>query len=166
MEIQVGGSEMNLKNLNNKLKLRLAGEDDMLLYYKWANDPEVRNVSFYPEVIDLKTHEKWFTSHIQSDKYLLFVFEEGGIPVGQVRIERAYKNVISISIDREYRGKGYGALMLQMAYEEFRKVSGELLTAYIRKDNPVSVRIFQKAGYKHRQDSKINGITCYTLIKE
>ena len=157
---------MKWRDLNNGLILRLAREDDMLLYYKWANDPEVRKVSFYIDIIDLKTHEIWFKNRIKNDSCLLFVFEEGSIPAGQVRIERETQNIISISLDVKFRGKGYGVQMLQLAYSEFRKVSGEILTAYIRKDNPGSLKTFQKAGYIISEDSTINGISCYTLTKE
>ena len=52
--------------LNTILTHRKATEDDMMLYFNWANDFSVRINSYQSELIPLENHKKWFNSEIKN----------------------------------------------------------------------------------------------------
>ena len=46
------------------LVIRLANEDDLLTYFEWANDKDVRANAINQDPILLEIHTKWFLSRI------------------------------------------------------------------------------------------------------
>ena len=105
-----GGPARVLMQVKAKtLRLRQVQEKDCRLIWEWANDPDVRVVSFSPEPIPWEQHVRWFQSKINSPKCKFYIAMDGDIPIGQVRYDiEGNEAVISISIDQRFRGKGYG----------------------------------------------------------
>lgn len=139
------------------LRVRAAKSEDMMIYFKWVNDPDVRLSSFDTKTIEIKEHMKWFTSMITSKNAHLYIFEnEGGMAVGQVRFEDCESySVISISTDKEFRGMGIGSQILKLALKEYRKISKSPVLAYIKNNNLQSVKSFEKAGFKFVNEEKV-----------
>ncbi len=52
-----------------------------------------------------------------------------------------------LAIDPAYRRQGYGMQLLQAAEEVLREQGMQIIAALIESDNPVSLDLFQKAGY-------------------
>lgn len=130
---------------------RLAWPDDVRLYFDWTNDPDTRQQSFQTEPIPFANHQAWFARKLADPSALLLVFEYDGQPVGQVRIERLPgENVIGISLDKAFRGKGLSVPLLNQATAEFftRFPSEPLIHAYIKPDNRASARAFERAGFR------------------
>lgn len=136
---------------NSSLFIRIATIDDMMLYYNWANDIQVRKNSYQSESINLEEHIKWFSSKVNAANYSFFMFENHlGIPVGQVRIQvlNAFESVIGISNAANFRGRGYASKMLVQATDEFFKNhQDQTISAFIKLDNLASEKVFQKAGF-------------------
>lgn len=136
---------------NRKITFRKATENDMILYFDWANDASVRENSYQSKPIALENHQNWFLNKIKETNCLLLVFENHiGTPIGQVRIQKQDKNtaVIGISNDANHRGKGYASHMIQMASDAFLAENPEIvISAFIKIENKASEKAFQKAGY-------------------
>jgi RimJ/RimL family protein N-acetyltransferase len=155
---------MSSKNLN-KLTVREAVEEDLQLYYIWANDPEVRASSFHSDPISPEDHGKWFIGRLRDPDCSMYVFEMDDKAAGQVRIEKQGKAIISISIDKQFRGKGLSSLMLEQAVQLFKKENDQTIFAYIKPGNQASIHSFTKAGFRFSGTDRVNNIECevYTI---
>ena len=144
--------------LSSRLRLRWVTEDDLRLLWEWANDPEVRAVSFASESIPWEQHVQWFNLKTRDPRCILWIaVNREGIPVGQVRFDiEGAEAVISTSLDRTFRGKGYGSAAIWLASQELFDV-GDItaIHAYVKPGNEVSVRAFDKAGYRNVGMTKI-----------
>lgn len=59
---------------------------------------------------------------------------------------RTWDNTIwSLSIKKEYRNQGYGALMMRELVEKYGKTN--TLRLYVYKNNYAAIRIYEKAGF-------------------
>lgn len=152
-----------------KLTFRKAKETDMLLYFEWANDEEVRMQSYQTNAISLEDHKKWFLDKIKDDRCLMLLFEnEHGVPVGQVRFQKENEkaHVIGISIAKDERGKGLAGKILQMASDHFLSLFPvKTIYAYIKTLNEGSVKSFAKAGFEFERNLIIGGSESVLYIK-
>ena len=152
---------MNSKALRSEadLKIRRAKIKDMDLYYRWLNDPEVRANSFHSEMVEYPTHVEWFNRKLSTKDTIFYLFELEKIPIGQVRIEKLDELVINISIDSEFRGRGFGKLMIDMALDAYgNEFSGSRkIFAYIKQVNTPSVKMFEKAGFTYCREIEVHG---------
>lgn len=130
------------------ITIRLCKKTDMMLYYEWANDPIVRNSAFHTEPILLNDHEKWFYNKLKSDSklYICYYREK---PIGQVRFDRIEdKFEIDISIDRLYRGQGFGSKMLIASMRYCYNMTGvSTFMSSVKEENIASIKLFTKAGF-------------------
>ncbi len=152
----------------DRVHYRMANEEDVLLYYKWANDSVVRNNSFNKDVIEYDSHCKWFFSKLSSDKCFLYLFfNKHNIPIGQVRIENTgIETIIGISIDEKYRGRAFSNKMLIKATEDYlSKHSKEKIVAYIKHGNIASLKSFISAGFIEQEIMNHEEVKCYKLFK-
>jgi RimJ/RimL family protein N-acetyltransferase len=140
--------------LENDIILRPVCREDSALLWYWANEPVVRAASFSSEFIPWEQHVRWFESKINDENCLIFLaVNHQGTPIGQVRFDSQGKEaVISTSIAKEFRGLGYGSLVIEMASRRlFEIINVSQINAYVKIDNDLSKRAFVKAGYKERQ---------------
>jgi UDP-2,4-diacetamido-2,4,6-trideoxy-beta-L-altropyranose hydrolase len=132
------------------LALRPATADDALFLWGLANDPAVRAAAFHPEVIPLDAHLAWLERRLGSDATRLWILEQRGCPIGQVRYDRVSPEVAEIdyAVAAAYRGRGLGhaALRLSAALAAtalgVRRLRGDVLAA-----NVASGRAFEAAGF-------------------
>jgi UDP-2,4-diacetamido-2,4,6-trideoxy-beta-L-altropyranose hydrolase len=150
------------------VRLRRVREDDCRLLWEWANDPEVRAVSFSSESIPWEEHLRWFNAKLGNSGCLLLIAEDSaGVPIGQVRFDVVRKNeaVISVSVDRENRGKGFGSTIIRLASQKLCDLTEiNVIHAYIKQNNEASFRAFMKAGYKESGVSMISGHQAVHLV--
>lgn len=153
------------------LTCRRASPDDVMLYYDWTNDEEVRKQSFHSEPVKLGDHRTWFSQRLAEENTMLLVFEnENKQPVGQVRFQKENEEgvVIGISIDKRYRNKGLASTMLTLATDNFFEMHpSKKIYAYIKKANTFSVKAFEKAGFTFFANQEMEGVPsmCYIKIK-
>jgi RimJ/RimL family protein N-acetyltransferase len=100
----------------------------------------------------------------------LRVLEDGdGLPLGQIRFERATANaaraVIGFSLDRLARGRGLAPQLLQLGLDELARSWGGSCEAYgeVRVDNPASCRAFLRAGFQEGPPPR-PGVRCFARI--
>jgi UDP-2,4-diacetamido-2,4,6-trideoxy-beta-L-altropyranose hydrolase len=142
------------------LRLRRVRENDCRQLWEWANDPEVRPVSFATEPISWERHLEWFNSKLCDPKALLYlVMDAGGILAGQVRFQiHNTKAAVSISLAPQFRGKGYGKVVLAMAKQHlFRTTAVTQIDAHVKPNNVASIQLFSRAGYAREKDEMIRG---------
>lgn len=155
--------------INNVLSFRKATLDDLDLYHRWTNDPDVRANSYQTEPISLEVHSQWFRSKVNDSNYYFLVFENHvGVPVGQVRIQITSDNqaLIGISNDAKYRGKGYARQMLEKSTSFFlSQLPQTTINAYIKIGNKASVRAFEKAGFILEEVVDYGSIPSFHYIK-
>ena len=131
------------------LSFRRALASDVDTYYRWVNDPSVRQNSLNQDMIPYEVHRKWFADRLNSDLSILLLFEVSTNPVGQVRIDIVDgEGEIDISVDLESRGLGYaGKILSASANYFFHSTDHKLLKAQVLKSNLASSATFLKCGF-------------------
>lgn len=154
--------------INDELSFRKINQNDIDLFFEWTNEPQTRQNSFNTEVVDYQIHTQWFNRKINESDCQILVFENSANkPVGQVRIEKKeQETVIGVSIDSNFRGKGYSSKMIAIATEEFFENFDVLsINAYIKKSNVASIKAFQKAGYSYKKEIMVGNTDSVILVK-
>lgn len=152
------------------IKFRSANIDDIHTYFRWLNDPYVRDFSFNSDIIDFKTHKIWFEAKLLDKNCEMIIFQDNlERNIGQVRIQKqnfSQEAIIGVSVDSEMRGLGYSTQMLSIASSFFFKSNPNFfLSAYIKNINFVSIRIFKNAGFELNKILNISGFDSSNYIK-
>jgi UDP-2,4-diacetamido-2,4,6-trideoxy-beta-L-altropyranose hydrolase len=143
------GAERVVFAMNAPL-LRKAGKDDCRFVWELSNSREVRAASFSQNPITWETHREWY-DRMMKDRNCFFLIAETpeGVKAGQVRFRINGKDVtISTSLAPEFRGRGYGNMLIAQGSESFFQNSNvNTIHAYIKPENKGSVKSFVGAGY-------------------
>lgn len=148
------------------IKIRNTNIKDIDTYFIWANDDSVRELSFNSEKIPYQEHETWFNNKLNDNNCFMFIFSIN-IDIGQVRIQKVSNKdaIINISIDKKFRGKGYGIQMLKMSTDLFKNLFPEIIiNAYIKIENFASKSIFEKSGFTLVESLIYKNINSYHYI--
>lgn len=149
------------------LNIRDVSEEDCRLLWEWANDPEVRGFSFESAPIPWEEHAAWFRRKMADRNCHMYVVSgQDGRPVGQVRFDILGDGsaVVSVSIAGQQRGQGYGQEALRLACARLYEAAGVTrFLAYIKPDNPASIRAFEKAGFVYRGSEQLKGQTAVCM---
>jgi RimJ/RimL family protein N-acetyltransferase len=141
------------------IRLRKANESDCRFLYDWRNHPIARQFSHSKEEIVYADHEKWFMNSLKNpDRTILIaldgeVADENKARVGQIRFDKKDSQIevlVSVTVDPEKFGMGYGTEIIKKGTEEYLAEHPEVerAVAEVLKNNPASVRVFEKAGYR------------------
>lgn len=142
------------------LRLRAADQNDCRLLWEWANDPEVRTVSFSTDPIPWEQHLQWFNTKLgDPDAALYLAVDPEDTPIGHVRYQiDGARAAVSISLARPWRGKGFGRTVLAMATEQlFRTTTATIIDAYVKPVNEISLQLFTRAGYRRMANETVSG---------
>jgi UDP-2,4-diacetamido-2,4,6-trideoxy-beta-L-altropyranose hydrolase len=152
-----------------RVRLRGADQGDCQLLWKWANDPEVRTVSFSTEPISWERHLQWFHSKLADPNAALYLaVDPKGAPIGHVRYQiDGARAAVSISLAKPWRGRGFGRTILAMATQElFRTSTATIIDAYVKPVNAISLRLFTRAGYKQLTNELVSGQDAIHFVLE
>lgn len=139
--------------------LRPACLEDCRSLWEWRNDPDTREASFHTETIFFDDHRVWFENRIGSPDWRIFiVLNSEGQEIGYVRFQQNGSDAeISIALDPQERGKGYGPAAVRMASEQMLSEGNVTqVIALIKHSNPASRQAFERAGFQ-LQDSRTIG---------
>ncbi len=142
------------------LRLRRVREKDCRQLWEWANDPDVRPVSFATEPISWERHVGWFHSKLRDPNAVLYLaVDSRDTPAGQVRFQiDETKAAVSISMAPYFRGKGLGAVVLGMATMDLFQITAVTqIDAYVKQNNVASLQLFTRAGYVRVRNEIIKG---------
>ncbi len=152
-EIFDGKSNKTILNIFNKLdldlhiRIRKAQASDLLITFEWANDPELRRQSFSSAPISLASHTAWFNKKLNAPNAYLYIFEYKNLPIAQVRFDILEKEaIISYSIDKIFRGRGWGEPILAMAMKDFKQEYKESISivGFVKHENEGSNKVFMR----------------------
>lgn len=151
------GSKRVIKIMSSlKITLRKVQKDDCLVIWKWINDPVSRTASFNTEPIPWEDHQKWFASKLSNDKCVIYIANIfGEVPIGQVRFDiKEDIAAISVNLGIEFRGYGLGSKAIKKACDALFKAKNiRNIHAVIKRQNTVSMRAFENAGFKKAEET-------------
>lgn len=131
------------------------------LFYKWINDESVRKNSLHGHFVEYSEHCKWFEEKLQNKNSLLLICKRDEEYIGQVRIDfnSEVEGSISFSIDRQYRGQGFGHRILELLEtylmeEYFNGHKMIRLIARVKYENVPSQKCFEKLGYEKESEEE------------
>ncbi len=130
--------------------LRPAREDDVTRIMEWRNDGDAVRFSVTRRPVSEVEHAQWFSAQLADGTVRLWIAEEAGDPVGQVRLDVTEgTGTVSIGVATQHRGRGIAETMLRAMIEA---VAGDddvrLLKALTHPDNTSSLRAFERAGFR------------------
>lgn len=133
--------------------IRKVIRDDFEILFLWRNDEKVVKNSRYQNYVSREEFEQWFRERLENKKIHMFILENNGEKVGQIKIEPSESELlITYSVAKEHRGKGFGK-MLVINLEEYIKKNKELfeeydeLVAYINAKNCPSINAFKSLNF-------------------
>lgn len=141
----------------SSLRVRPATSEDSRNLFEWRNDAQTRAVSLSTDEIAWPDHDRWYTASLANSRRLIYIAEAplattNPEPVGMVRFdvdEVGEFAEVSINLNPDARGKGFGTVTLVEGIRQFESDRPELrgTTALIRDTNAPSIAIFAKAGF-------------------
>ncbi len=143
-----------------ELTLRRVRREDCQLIWEWANDADARAASFSSGAIPWETHVQWFASQLESPGCLFYIAANGRQkPVGQIRYDvTGAEAVVSVSLAKEARGRGYGAALIVRGSQQcFADSQVKLIRAYTKPDNEASAQAFLKAAFTNAGLVEVRG---------
>ncbi|MBU3568172.1 GNAT family N-acetyltransferase [Polynucleobacter alcilacus] len=134
-----------------KIKIRHANLNDEMLLLSWANDSTVRENAFNSQFITPAAHHEWLYGRLnECSRCQIFIAEEEGVvALGQVRFEKKGPIwEIDYSIDKDFRSRGLGELVLNIALKKMKYNYPEsCFVGYVKKGNTPSSKVFEKLGF-------------------
>jgi RimJ/RimL family protein N-acetyltransferase len=133
------------------LTARRAKAGDAELLRSWRNDPETRRRSFTKTTVSVAEHEAWLHTRLASERTAIWIFSDGDVAVGQVRVDvDGDVAEVSIVVAPERRGRGFGKAMLSEAMRLLRRDfgSGVRARALVLDDHDASLRTFRACGFR------------------
>jgi len=119
--------------------------EDCVDLFKLYNEKENLRNSFSQKKISFQKHLKWFKKKIIFKNSLIYIFRINNLCLGQVRFDLIKKKraLIDYSVDKIFRGRGWGKLMLAKAMLELNKNKKlKYFQAKVKKNNFKSIKIF------------------------
>lgn len=143
-----------------RIRFRSPEREDLPVFVKWLNDPEVRRgLDMFLPLSDAR-EEKWFEAMLErpEEEHVLIIEVKKGRnwamvgSCGFMDIDwRARNAELGIVIgDKAYWNKGYGTeAMTLLLRHGFETLNLHRLELRVYEDNPRAVRAYEKAGFVH-----------------
>ena len=137
---------------DNSLCLRAAKKTDCDLLFRWANDKTNRNNSFSKEKIKYVDHRKWFNNKLKDARCHIYILEQNGVEIGQVRLDGVEEAEIDYFISPAFRGQGLAKRMLLLVEKKVKNSNFgiKMLVAHVLNYNIPSRKVFYKLGYQEK----------------
>ena len=135
-----------------EIVLREATIADAQLLFDWANSADSLAASLETSTpIPWEEHVAWLDERLADRGSIIWIAQLLDRPVGSVRlVNKTYGLEVAIYVTPTYRKSGHALTMLHEARTGARTegLDGPLI-ARILSENDVSIRLFEKAGYRH-----------------
>ncbi|MGH2868557.1 MAG: GNAT family N-acetyltransferase, partial [Solirubrobacteraceae bacterium] len=125
--------------------LRPARAADAETLRGWRNDPTAVRFSASARPVSEAEHSHWMLARLADPHTRMWVAEEAGMSVGQVRVELdGGSGVVSIAVDTRARGRRVGSAILAAMIDQMTQEGGiSRLTALVHAENLASLRSFE-----------------------
>lgn len=134
-----------------KIFLRKVNFSDIEFLWYLRNQPDVYKYFKNSRKVSWEKHIKWILPIILNiSNREIFIIQNSKVPIGQVRFN--YETLdISISILKEFRGKGIATKVLSLAIKEIKKQKKvKYILAEIYERNLLSIKLFEKSDFKFK----------------
>jgi RimJ/RimL family protein N-acetyltransferase len=133
-----------------QVALRPATPADAARLLEWRNDPDVVRFSVSRRRVAASEHAAWLASRLADPHQRLWIAEEAGEPVGQVRVDLDDgAGTVSIAVAPAHRGRGIGSNMLRALLAEIEPDADVRdLLALVHPENAASLRAFESVGFR------------------
>lgn len=138
------------KRINEPITLRSAIIQDADLLLEWRNDPLTRNASHNTAEVKIDEHISWLKKTLNNANRRLYIAEENGVPVGNVRADFSdgvYE--LSWTVAPQARGRGVGKQMVAILACQV----SEPIRAEVKSGNIASAQIAKHAGMKFDREA-------------
>lgn len=128
--------------------------------FEWRNDPFIWSRGSSQRCVAWEEHIAWFEASLSNSQRLLFLIEQGDVPVGMARfdLEGDATCVISAYLAQEHVGRGIGVQAIRLACSAaFGRWPVQEIHAFVRSDNSYGLRGFKKAGFTLRHTMFLEG---------
>ncbi len=140
-----------------ELIYRFADKNDCKTIFNWRNDPST--IRYAPSgKVDYNNHLNWFNQKISNPKTQIFMVTKRkdqnnseNEEIGMIRFDFRDDSCseISINLNPQFRGQGWGAKMLaSMTKKYFMNFNVKKIYAQIMAGNLGSIKLFEKCGFK------------------
>ena len=136
--------------------IRPAENQDTMCLLSWANQPDSLNASLFTrQKIAREAHERWFAERLLDPNTRIWVIEQTGKPVGQIRRQDKGEGLeVAIFVEAAVRGCGIAGDALELALQEAQAVWCDApILARILKHNSQSKRFFARHGFSLHDDA-------------
>ena len=133
------------------LRIREMNSEDMDDLFIWRNHPDNRKNFFNPDPVGREEHERWFNKKLRDAESIVYIAYYGGDKIGSVRFEKKEDYIsTSVILSPNFKGMGFGSRIIQLGVMTFisEKKPTKPIKADIKSDNIVSIKAFQRAGFK------------------
>lgn len=114
-----------------------------------------RMVTADTEEVSVKSKLPWFKAHNKATRPLWMVENSDGQSIGWISFQSfygrpAYNGTVEVSIyiDENHRGRGYGKDILRYALQQAPMLHIETIMAFIFAHNCTSLKLFQQEGFE------------------
>jgi RimJ/RimL family protein N-acetyltransferase len=146
--------------IKSTLFLREVTIGDANLLFEWANDDETRGMAIVKKKISWSEHINWLTNKLKSNQSYIYVLtDDENKNIGVIRFDKNNDVfAISYSIDKLYRKKGMGLLIIQLGIEKILESEPICkFVASVQTNNIASNKIFEKLGFRLEKTENIKG---------
>jgi len=166
-KLMIGQGAKNIakKIIEEPIRLRSAGQEDMDDVLELTNEKIVRQNSLNTNKIDPHLHKKWYENQLKTKNIKFYIiYSAGNDFLGQVRFEIKNKDaLVSVSFSKMIRGQGRATSVLAKAINKLKKEENiENIVSYIKESNLPSLRIFEKFGFEFLEEE--DGVKKYEYI--
>lgn len=143
---------------DNVINFRPFEKDDIEVYRKWINDPEIMALLDRNLPVSKFEHEKWYADLMQNRNAVVFAIDAnkslnkheyiGNVWLWDINW-RHHKAEVRIVIGNcEYHSKGLGTSALKMISDyAFTELNLNRIYAYVLRNNSRAMKSFEKAGF-------------------
>ena len=136
---------------DKKIRIRAADKGDCDDIYVWRRDFVSRAMFFNSKIPSYEEHIHWFNSSLNNPDRKLYIGEIAYTKIGVCRFDRNAKSgvfEVSINMNPNCRGRGYGKCLLASSIRAVDKNSKTEFLAKIKPKNQASLKIFKTLGFK------------------
>ena len=146
-------------DFEQRVKIRKATINDLLITYSWAANTELRQHSFTKKKISYEEHVEWFLKKVEDPDCLYFIAEESGKALGSLRYDIYNRTaLISYLVDPSFQGRGIGMILLKKALFFLQPFAQRVdaVVGYVMPKNIASQKTFKRLGYIEEFQEKEN----------
>ncbi len=140
------------------ISIRKANFNDIEFLWYLRNQPGTYKYSRQKQAVSWKEHVKWIMPILlEASNKNIFIIKNLKTPIGQIRLDwMNNKEVeISISILKEFQGKGLASKSLDLAIRQVKKEKKiSSLIATVHKENLASRKLFEKLNFQLKEKNQ------------